>query len=163
MLINNNNYFAPVVITDQLVDINHISFLFGEETVWKAGSLWPIDWHVWLPSRRSAVQIPHPTSPETHMWRNAGHTWNGKVVTPEVNVREHISHNFLPSANKVVHSCFEILPEAITISLEQGYWCPQNWNVSAKIKKKLFGHKYQRISCTYCISFQISFLMTTME
>ena len=61
------------------------------------GSLWPSGWSVCLPSRRS-VQIRHPTSAETRMWGKrlaavcGESNWGtGRVVIPEVNLRECIS------------------------------------------------------------------------
>ena len=52
--------------------------------------LWPGGYHVRLPSRRSVVQIQHPTSAETHMWgkRLAAMLaiYTGKGVTPEMKV-----------------------------------------------------------------------------
>ena len=50
------------------------------------------------------VQIQHPTSAETHMWGKQPAAMlaicTGRGVTPEVNLREHISHTPPQSLNK---------------------------------------------------------------
>ena len=50
------------------------------------------------------VQIWHPTSAETSMWRKRLAAmlaiYTGKDVEPEVNLRERISHTPLQSSNK---------------------------------------------------------------
>ena len=50
------------------------------------------------------VQIQHPTSAETRMWGKQPAAilaiYTGRGVTPEVNLREHISHMPSQSSNK---------------------------------------------------------------
>ena len=87
------------------------------------------------------VQIQHPTSAETRMWgkRPAAMLaiYTGRCVTPEVNLREHISHMHPQSLNKAAHSGFEPRGDIIR-SLKQGYQWPQKWTcVQQKLKKKV--------------------------
>ena len=53
----------------------------------------------------------HPTSAETYMWGKQLAAmlaiYTSKCVTPEVNLREHISYTPLPRVNKAAHSSFE--------------------------------------------------------
>ena len=87
------------------------------------------------------VQIWHPTSAETRMWgkRLAAMLaiYTGRGVTPEVNLREHISHMPLQSSNKA-EPTLALKPRGdVTRSPKQGYQWPQKWTcVQQKFKKK---------------------------
>ena len=53
--------------------------------------------------------------------------YTSKGVTPEVNLREHISHTPLPSANKA-EPTLALKPRGdVTRSLKQGYQWPHKW------------------------------------
>ena len=87
------------------------------------------------------VQIRHPTSAETRMWGKrlaamlAICTRRG--VTPEVNLRECLSHTPLQRSNKA-EPTLALKPRGdITRSPKQGYQWPQKWTcVQQKLKKK---------------------------
>ena len=83
------------------------------------------------PSRRSVVQIWHPTSAETRMWgkRLAAMLaiYTGRGVTPEVNLWEHISCMSPQSSNKA-EPTLALKPRGdVTRSPKQGYQWPQKW------------------------------------
>ena len=83
----------------------------------------------------------HPTSAETCMWGRwlaaMLALYTGKCVTPEVNLREHISRTPPHSSNKA-EPTLALKPRGdVTRSPKQGYQWPHKWTcVQHKFKKK---------------------------
>ena len=84
-------------------------------------------------------QIRHPTSAETHLWGIQLAVmlaiYTGRGVTPEVNLREHISHMPPQSSNKAAHSVLKPGETSQEVR-NRGISGPKNGHVSNKKFKK---------------------------
>ena len=97
----------------------------------------------WLarPPTKQEVCGSNPTSAETCIWGKQLAAmlaiYTGRGVTPEVNLREHISHMPQQSSNKAAPT-LALKPRGdVTRSPKQGYQWPQKWTcVLQKFLKK---------------------------
>ena len=106
------------------------------------------------------VQIRHPTSTETRMWGKQPAAmlaiYTSRCVTPEVNLREHISCMPLQSSNKA-EPTLALKPRGdVTRSLKQRYQWPQKWTC---VRQKFLKNKRKKtVLCLVALLSKLNFL-----